>query len=134
MHNVATAASSQNVDPIHHIDCVLRQNHWAARISLGIRANNHFPLKKQIKLRLLFLLASFLGCVAAFAPTQRKAAGVAQLDMVSRRNAMLGIISATTVVPEAVHAFSQQLDDYAYEPQQQATNGKCDLNSAFVGD
>jgi photosystem II PsbU protein len=32
------------------------------------------------------------------------------------------------------YAFSQQLDDYAFEPQQQATDGKIDLNSAFVGD
>ena len=33
---------------------------------------------------------------------------------------------------EEAKAFSQQLDDYAFEPQQQATDGKFDLNSAFV--
>ena len=34
--------------------------------------------------------------------------------------------------PYEATAFSQQLDDYAFEPQQQATDGKFDLNSAFV--
>jgi hypothetical protein len=34
--------------------------------------------------------------------------------------------------PYEAKAFSQQLDDYAFEPQQQATDGKFDLNSAFV--
>ena len=85
-------------------------------------------------MRCFFLLTSFLAGVAAFAPTQRNAASTLPLDMVSRRDAMVGIASTLVLVPETAHAFSQQLDDYAYEPQQQATGGKWDLNAVFVGD
>lgn len=69
-----------------------------------------------------------------------------QLDMASnsRRDAikqtLIGVSTAAAMIGGADHkstvanAFSQQLDDYAYEPQQQATDGKWDLNSVFVGD
>ena len=62
----------------------------------------------------------------------------------SRRDAIkqtfIGVSAAAVFVSGAdnnsivANAFSQQLDDYAYEPQQQATGGKWDLNSVFVGD
>ena len=56
-----------------------------------------------------------------------------QLDMVSRRDAILGIIAATMATPKLVNAFSQQLEDDAYvEQAQMYTGGKVDLNSAFV--
>ena len=69
-----------------------------------------------------------------------------QLDMpsYSRRDAikqtLIGVSTAAVIVsgPDyksiVANAFSQQLDDYAYEPQQQATDGRWDLNSVFVGD
>ena len=41
-------------------------------------------------------------------------------------------MAAGLMIPQGAGAFSQQLDDYAFEPQQQPTNGKFDLNSAFV--
>ena len=88
-------------------------------------------------MRSLFFLLT-VGWVAAFTPIQRPTTTKVQttstqLDMVSRRDAVLGIISGTVLAPSVAHAFSQQLDDYAFEPQQQATSGKWDLNSAFVG-
>eukprot|EP00980_Cylindrotheca_fusiformis_P019560 scaffold6784_cov108-Cylindrotheca_fusiformis.AAC.2 len=52
----------------------------------------------------------------------------------TRRHALEILLLGSLAYPQAVGAFSQQLDDYAYEPSQQATSGKLDLNSAFVGD
>jgi len=93
---------------------------------------------------ILLLFASLvLDCgtsVVAFAPpvvptppplTQTK------LDATRRRDVLaslllLGSGATTLFVPDEAKAFSQQLDDYAYEPHQQATDGKFDLNSAFV--
>ena len=63
-------------------------------------------------------------------PRQSKAGNTVALEA-SRRDA-LGVIGASMFVPQAASAFSQQLDDYAWEPQQQATNGRLDLNAAFV--
>jgi hypothetical protein len=88
-------------------------------------------------MRSIFFLLLTVGWAAAFAPVYRPTkvqTTTTQLDMeVSRRDALLGIISGAVLVPGVAHAFSQQLDDYAFEPQQQATTGKWDLNSAFVG-
>lgn len=86
-------------------------------------------------MRSLFLLASFLAAAAAFSPSHYRATtkdGTSQLEMVSRRDALVGIFAAGLLIPESARAFSQQLDDFAYEPQQQATDGKWDLNSVFV--
>mmetsp|Transcript_14142 Transcript_14142/g.21590 ORF Transcript_14142/g.21590 Transcript_14142/m.21590 type:complete len:141 (-) Transcript_14142:82-504(-) len=54
----------------------------------------------------------------------------------SRRDACFGAIAfgVGTTTPEIANAFSQQLDDYIVEPAQQATDGKLDLNAAFVGE
>jgi hypothetical protein len=86
-------------------------------------------------MRTLLLLWPFVGVVGAFAPLQRtgRLTTSSRLEMVSRRDAV-GVISAGALFPGIVHAFSQQLDDNAFEPQQQATDGKWDLNSVFVGD
>ena len=54
-----------------------------------------------------------------------------ELAMTDRRG-VLGVLAAGVLAPNVANAFSQQLDDYAYEPQQQATDGRLDLNSAFV--
>jgi hypothetical protein len=84
-------------------------------------------------MRSLFLLLT-VGWASAFVPIHRPTkVEMTQLEMVSRRDALVGVISAAVLFPETVHAFSQQLDDNAFEPQQQATDGKWDLNSAFVG-
>ena len=37
-----------------------------------------------------------------------------------RREAIQGLVAGMTFLPQVAGAFSQQLDDYAYEPQQQA--------------
>jgi photosystem II PsbU protein len=81
------------------------------------------------------ILLSFLGWAAAFAPLQSVVpkTSTSELGMVSRRDAV-GVIAAGVLFPEVAKAFSQQLDDYAYEPQQQATDGKWDLNSVSVAD
>jgi hypothetical protein len=86
-------------------------------------------------MRSILRLFPFFGVVAGFAPLQRalRLTTSSQLDMATRRNA-IGGIAVFVLLPEIAHSFSQQLDDYAYEPQQQATDGKWDLNSAFVGD
>jgi len=62
---------------------------------------------------------------------------VASFSLDSRRQALAktSIAFVTTVVgPNAAKAFSQQLDDNIVEPSQQPTNGKVDLNGAFIGD
>lgn len=86
-------------------------------------------------MRSIALLVSALAAVGAFSPAQFRTTETApctQLDMVSRRDALTGFLATSLLIPGTAHAFSQQLDDYAYEPQQQATDGKWDLNSAFV--
>jgi hypothetical protein len=86
-------------------------------------------------MRSLVILASSLAAVGGFSPAHYDAVKTArdtQLDMVSRRDALSGFLAAGLLIPETARAFSQQLDDYAFEPQQQATDGKWDLNSAFV--
>lgn len=52
----------------------------------------------------------------------------------SRRDACFGAIAfgVGAATPEIANAFSQQLDDFIVEPAQQATDGKLDLNAAFV--
>lgn len=53
----------------------------------------------------------------------------------SRRQALTKTAVAfvtSVVVPEAANSFSQQLDDHIVEPSQQPTNGKVDLNGAFM--
>ncbi len=60
---------------------------------------------------------------------------VASFSLDSRRQALAktSIAFVTTVVgPNAAKAFSQQLDDNIVEPSQQPTNGKVDLNGAFM--
>ena len=85
-------------------------------------------------MRSFFLLASLLGLAAGFCPVQQPKASSTELEMISRRDAMIGMISAASLLaPGVANAFSQQLDDYAYEPQQQATDGRWDLNNAFIG-
>lgn len=97
-----------------------------------------FFAKPRSTMRSLPLLVAFMRWTAAFTTIQRPASfkplSTTQVDLVSRRDALLGIVAASALAPEAARAFSQQLDDYAYEPQQQATDGKWDLNSVFVGD
>jgi hypothetical protein len=86
-------------------------------------------------MRSLTILVSALAAVDAFSPAHCNAVKTApytQLDMVSRRDALAGFLAASCLIPETARAFSQQLDDYAYEPQQQATDGKWDLNAVFV--
>lgn len=97
-------------------------------LHLDITSNHRLSTMRSA----IFLL-SFAAWAAAFAPVQRVVKKSSQLDMVSRRDA-IGTIMAGIMIPQVAHAFSQQLDDYAYEPQQQATDGKWDLNSVFVGD
>lgn len=74
---------------------------------------------------------------AAFVPTSvRPTKMKTELDMIaSRRDVLASILLGTgaTLMPiKGASAFSQQLDDYAYEPQQQFTDGRLDLNAAFV--
>lgn len=60
-----------------------------------------------------------------------------QLEACSRRQSfdlLVGGVAAMTAFPQLSNAFSQQLDDYAFEPQQQATDGKFDLNAAAIGE
>jgi hypothetical protein len=85
-------------------------------------------------MRSLFLLAaSSIAAVGAFSPAAtNRVKAITQLDMVSRRDALAAVIAGGLLIPETARAFSQQLDDYAFEPQQQATDGKWDLNSVFV--
>jgi hypothetical protein len=61
-----------------------------------------------------------------------------KLEMTMNRREMFGIVTTiaagSLLTPGIAQAFSQQLDDYAYEPSQQATDGRFDLNAAFVSD
>ena len=70
--------------------------------------------------------------VPAIAPTTRV---TTHLDMSTRRDVLGSIIlgaGAAMMPVKSASAFSQQLPDNAFEPQQQATDGKLDLNAAFV--
>ncbi len=72
----------------------------------------------------------------AFVPTTAPLIKVkTQLEVSTRRDVLGSLLigaSAVMMPAKEATAFSQQLDDYAYEPQQQATDGKLDLNAAFV--
>ena len=61
-----------------------------------------------------------------------RAATSTSTEMVSRRESFGAIMGTGIFLPQVANAFSQQLDDYAYEPQQQPTDGRLDLNAAFV--
>jgi hypothetical protein len=62
-----------------------------------------------------------------------------ELHDMNRRKAFTAVASATAFTtglvlgfPESSKAFSQQLDDHLVEPTQLPTDGKLDLNSAYV--
>lgn len=79
-------------------------------------------------------LAFLIPSVAAFsvAPVSIRNSEVTALNAVDRRAAVAGCFASVFGGQHAAHAFSQHLDDYAIEPSQQATDGKIDLNGAFV--
>lgn len=92
-----------------------------------------------MKLSLFFAL--LLPLVSAFSTSEMmkaRSTTTTHLDaIISRRHALEFVAAAAAVLvapTQAANAFSQQLDDFAYEPQQQATDGKLDLNAAFVGE
>ena len=91
-------------------------------------------MKDQLLLWTVILL-SWGALALAFAPATAPYRMVTTQLEASRRDILgtmlIGASAALLPVKEAA-AFSQQLDDYAYEPQQQATDGKLDLNAAFV--
>lgn len=72
----------------------------------------------------------------AFAPPHCPQSKIEQKLEASRRDVLGSVLLGTGawLLPQndEAKAFSQQLDDYAFEPQQQATDGKFDLNAAFV--
>eukprot|EP00549_Striatella_unipunctata_P021150 CAMPEP_0118705134 /NCGR_PEP_ID=MMETSP0800-20121206/19679_1 /TAXON_ID=210618 ORGANISM="Striatella unipunctata, Strain CCMP2910" /NCGR_SAMPLE_ID=MMETSP0800 /ASSEMBLY_ACC=CAM_ASM_000638 /LENGTH=155 /DNA_ID=CAMNT_0006607215 /DNA_START=41 /DNA_END=508 /DNA_ORIENTATION=+ len=74
----------------------------------------------------------------AWAPSMSKTARVStKLEMSNlNRRELMGAALAGIVALQAqeAFAFSQQLDDYAVEPGQQATDGRIDVNGAFVGE
>ena len=74
--------------------------------------------------------------VSSFSVVEKNAGFSTQLEAISRRQVLLTGTAALGYAsfPSAADAFSQQLDDFAYEPQQQKTDGKLDLNAAFVGE
>lgn len=81
----------------------------------------------------LSLLACLFVSASAFTANHPKAGfGATKLDMASRRDVIGSVLAAGILLPREAGAFSQQLADNAYEPQQQATDGRLDLNSAFV--
>jgi len=84
------------------------------------------------------ILLSWGAMVLAFVPATYPQIKVkTQLEMSTRRDVLGSLLlgaSAVLIPIKDANAFSQQLDDYAYEPQQQATDGKLDLNAAFVGE
>eukprot|EP00339_Tiarina_fusa_P023597 CAMPEP_0117072638 /NCGR_PEP_ID=MMETSP0472-20121206/51132_1 /TAXON_ID=693140 ORGANISM="Tiarina fusus, Strain LIS" /NCGR_SAMPLE_ID=MMETSP0472 /ASSEMBLY_ACC=CAM_ASM_000603 /LENGTH=173 /DNA_ID=CAMNT_0004796835 /DNA_START=82 /DNA_END=603 /DNA_ORIENTATION=- len=86
-----------------------------------------------MKLYIALLLATLIPTAPAFQPT---ASGIAKVETAvsATRRDTLGLIGTTLCFPIAARAFSQQLPDNAYEPQQQRTDGKFDLNAAVVGD
>ncbi len=86
--------------------------------------------------------------VSAFAPQMQTSiascrapngSSTTQLDeSLSRRDVASALISGISAVglassfPQTGMAFSQQMDDDWIEPSQQATDGRLDLNAAFV--
>jgi hypothetical protein len=82
------------------------------------------------------ILLSWGAMTLAFVPATAPYGKVKTQLEVSTRRDILGtmLIGASAVMLPAKEAaaFSQQLDDYAFEPSQQATDGKLDLNAAFV--
>eukprot|EP00543_Licmophora_paradoxa_P001958 CAMPEP_0202456966 /NCGR_PEP_ID=MMETSP1360-20130828/14103_1 /ASSEMBLY_ACC=CAM_ASM_000848 /TAXON_ID=515479 /ORGANISM="Licmophora paradoxa, Strain CCMP2313" /LENGTH=153 /DNA_ID=CAMNT_0049076929 /DNA_START=15 /DNA_END=476 /DNA_ORIENTATION=+ len=86
-------------------------------------------------MKLIALLV--LPAVAAFsvAPVSTRTTSSALSATLNRRDAVAALVAAGTMgIQQTASAFSQQLDDYAVEPSQQANDGKIDLNGAFVGD
>mmetsp|Transcript_12419 Transcript_12419/g.36594 ORF Transcript_12419/g.36594 Transcript_12419/m.36594 type:complete len:138 (-) Transcript_12419:472-885(-) len=89
-------------------------------------------------MKFLFVLVPL---TAAFAPMKAPARTGVKLDMASRRDVL--ITGAAAFAGTAAPAFAKQagvgpdwpfLDPYEVVPAQQATSGKLDVNSAFVGD
>lgn len=78
------------------------------------------------------LMILLLPYASAFSIIASQHPRVTALEATTRRNALEIMVAAGVTFPMASRAFSQQLDDYAYEPSQQATDGKFDLNAAFV--
>lgn len=95
-------------------------------------------MKDQLLIWTAAILLSWGALALAFVPATAPFGKVKTQLEVSTRRDILGtmLIGASAVMLPAKEAaaFSQQLDDYAFEPQQQATDGKLDLNAAFVGD
>ncbi len=93
-------------------------------------------------MRIVFLIATIASSLA-FAPQVeygRPSKTVLEAES-SRRDALVSGASALLVaggiladggVPKPAFAFSQQLEDWETEPAQMKTDGKYDLNSAFV--
>mmetsp|Transcript_62735 Transcript_62735/g.181840 ORF Transcript_62735/g.181840 Transcript_62735/m.181840 type:complete len:163 (-) Transcript_62735:335-823(-) len=95
-------------------------------------------MKDQRLILTTIVLLSWGALALAFVPaTAPYGKGKTQLELASRRDVLGSMLigaSAVMIPAREAIAFSQQLDDNAFEPQQQATDGKFDLNSAFVGD
>mmetsp|Transcript_751 Transcript_751/g.882 ORF Transcript_751/g.882 Transcript_751/m.882 type:complete len:159 (+) Transcript_751:133-609(+) len=74
----------------------------------------------------------------AFSPMSKSQHADTAVNAISRRDALIvgasGFLVGELIFPEPSMAFSQQLDDNQVEESQMPTNGKYDLNSAFVGD
>lgn len=81
---------------------------------------------------LLALLIFGIRPARAFAPTVSTERRTATTRLEASRREILGTLGLWVVAPGLATAFSQQLDDNAFEPAQQPTGGKLDLNSAFV--
>lgn len=101
--------------------------------------NNIYSLIMRVG-TVVAIFVSFVPFVHSFAPMMMKMEknSNTQLNAVSRREAVrtsvIGLISGSLIAPKESIAFSQQLDDYMVEPTQLPTNGKTDLNSAYVSD
>jgi hypothetical protein len=81
----------------------------------------------------IFSLFLVVSSAAAFMVVQHTPTKIfTTLDMVSRKEFFASLAAASLAVPAAANAFSQQLPYYQVEQSQLPTNGKLDLNSAFV--
>lgn len=93
-------------------------------------------MKDQRLLWTSIILLSWGAMTLAFVPATAPLVKVkTQLELSTRRDVLGSLLigaSAVMIPAKEASAFSQQLDDYAFEPQQQATDGKFDLNAAFV--
>ena len=82
-----------------------------------------------------FTFLFLVSAVSAFMVERKGFTSLTKLDMVSRRDA-IGTFAAAAglvVAPQVSNSFSQQLEDPNYvEQSQMATDGKIDLNNAFV--